>query len=548
MGTATCGARQRIDSVGKATVLVTALLLGSFICPPVGAQSAGRDQVAKPATKATKATKPRTPPKSVVEPTGAKAPAAPRKAKMLDPAKVDPIEIDPTQIDPKKLDARTPNAWIALGLLEMRGGNLAGAQASFEHAMALGDQRRNKAAVAAAALALGRMHTGRLRFLGTEARGVAAFGARPDDQLTESIRLEFEKAKALFERALALHEAVDRKDAMAADYSRLGDLYSTTKDFDQAQEMIGKSLALNTALQRKKEMAGNYRALAETHRYDLDQAEALLKDAVALHEALGLKEEMATDYEKLGAINTMRGEPYEAERLYKQALALAPRRNQISVLRALERLYRDRNDPGQAAEMKEEASALDKERAKDGGGRMILFSSSLGLFVSSFAAKDQVEALERVVPMERTLGHRVGLATSYTLLGLHHGQRAEIDEDKRAEFEGRAEAMFKDALALNASLGREDAMAYAYRELALIRNKRGNLDQVEATLKDALALHKKLGDESGMAQLYFSLGHDKKNRGDDAQACAYWRNGALAYPNDRRLVDALNHNKCATTQ
>ena len=548
MGTATCGARRRIDSAGMAAVLVTALLLCPFMCTPVGAQSAERDQMAKPATKATKAAKPRTPSKSVVEPTDAKAPAAPRQAKLLDPAKVDPIELDPTQIDPKKLDVRTPNAWIALGLLEMRGGNLAGAQASFEHAMALGDQRRNKAAVAAAALALGRMHTGRLRFLGTEARGVAAFGARPDDQLTGSMRLELEKAKALFERALALHEAVGRKDAMAADYSRLGDLYSTTKDFDQAQEMIGKSLALNTALQRKKEMASNYRALAETHRYDLDQAEALLKEAVALHEALGLKEEMATDYEKLGAINTMRGEPYEAERLYKQALALAPRRNQVSVLRALERLYRDRNDPGQAAEMKEEVSALDKEREKDGGGRMILFSSRLGLFLSSFAAKDQVEALERVVPMEKTLGHRVGVATSYILLGLHYGQRAEIDQDKRAEFEGRAEAMLKDALALNASLGREDAMAHAYRELARIHDKRGNLDQVEATLKDALALHKKLGDESSMAQLYFSLGQDRKNRGDNAQACAHWRNGALAYPDDRRLVDALNHNKCATTQ
>ena len=548
MGTATCGARRRIDSVGLATVLVTALLLGSFICPPVGAQSAERDQMAKPATKATKAAQPRTPPKSAVEPTGAKAPAAPRQAKLLDPAKVDSMELDPTQIDPKKLDARTPNAWIALGLLELRGGNLAGAQASFERAMALGDQRGNKAAVAAAALALGRLHTGRLRILGTEARNVATFGARPDDQLTESIQLEFEKAKALFERALALHKAVDRKDAMAADYSRLGDLYGTTKDFDQAQAMIGEALALNKALQRKKEMAGNYRALAETHRYDLDQAEALLKEAVALHEALGLKEELATDYEKLGAINTVRGEPYEAERLYKQALALAPKRNQISVLRALERLYRDRNDPGQAAEMKEEASALDKEREKDGAGRMFLFNSRLGLFVSGFAAKDQVEALERVVPMEKTLAHRVGLATSYTLLGLHYGQRAEIDEDKRAEFEGRGEAMFKDALALDASLGREDAMAHAYRELARIHDKRGNLDQVEATLKDALALHKKLGDESSMAQVYFSLGQDRKNRGDNAQACAHWRNGALAYPNDRRLVDALNHNKCATTQ
>ena len=27
-----------------------------------------------------------------------------------------------------------PNAWIALGVLEQRGGNLAGAQASLEHA------------------------------------------------------------------------------------------------------------------------------------------------------------------------------------------------------------------------------------------------------------------------------------------------------------------------------------------------------------------------------------------------------------------------------
>jgi tetratricopeptide (TPR) repeat protein len=548
MGTATCGACRRIESAGMTAVLVTTLLLGPVIGTPVGAQSAQRDQMAKSATKKTNAAKPHTSPKNAVEPAGAKVPAAPRQAKMLDPARIDPIELDPTQIDPKKLDARTPNAWIALGLLEMRGGNLAGAQASFERAMVLGDQRRNKAAVAAAALALGRVHTGRLRFLGTEARNVAAFGARPDDQLTGSVRLEFEKAKALFERALALHEAVGRKDAMAADYSRLGDLYSTTKDFDQAQEMIGKALALNTALQRKKEMAGNYRALADTHRYDLDQAEALLKEAVALHEALGLKEEMATDYEKLGAINTVRGEPYEAERLYKQALALAPRRNQVSVLRALERLYRDRNDPGQAAEMKEEVSVLDKEREKDGGGRMLLFSASLGLFVSGFAAKDQVEALERVMPMEKTLGHRVGVATSYILLGLHYGQRAEIDEDKRAEFEGRAEAMFKDALALNANLRREDAMAHAYRELARIHDKRGNLDQVEATLKDARALHMKLGDESSMAQLYFSLGQDRKNRGDHGEACAYWRNGALAYPDERRLVDALNNNKCATTQ
>jgi tetratricopeptide (TPR) repeat protein len=539
------GARQRIDLVCKAIILVAgALLLTTFICPSVRAQSAEWNPFAKPMAKATK---PRTPSKSA-KPIGAKAPMAPQQQKMLDPAKVDPMQVDPMQVDPKKLDTRVPNAWIALGLLEMRGGNLAGAQASFEHAMALGDQRRDKAAVAAAAVALSRIHTGRFALLGAEAKNVATFGARPDDQLTQSIRREFDNAKALLEKALAFHKELSRNDAMAADYSRLGDLYTTAKDFDQAQAMIGESLALNQALQRKKEMAADYRDLAETHRYDLDLAEALLKEAIALHESLGLKEEMATDYEKLAANSMTRGEPYEAERLYKQALALTPRPNQTSVLRALERLYRDRNDPGQAAEMKEQASTLDKEREKDGGGRMLLFSSRLGLFVSSIAAKEQVGALERVVPMEESLGHQVGLATSYSLLGLHYGQRAEIDEDKRAEFEGRAEAMLKDALALNERLGREEAMAHDYRELALIRNKRGNLDQVEATLKSALTLHKKLGDEHDMALLYISLGQGRKERGDKDRACAYWRSGALAFPNERGLVDTLNANNCATTQ
>src|SRR5438128_412056 len=126
MGTATCGARQRIVSVGKATVFVTALLLGPFTCPQAVAESAESNQIATPPTTATTPARPRRPAKSVVEPTGAKAPEAPRQAnkapeaprqvKMLDPAKVDPMELDPTQIDPKKLDARSPNAWIALGL------------------------------------------------------------------------------------------------------------------------------------------------------------------------------------------------------------------------------------------------------------------------------------------------------------------------------------------------------------------------------------------------------------------------------------------------
>lgn len=537
-----------IDHPGRAAVLAAALLLGPCVCPSAWAQSSEWEPFPKAATKPAKAAKPRVPssPKAAAEPAGAKKPAQPRQAKLLDPAKVEPLEIDPAHIDLAKLDAKAHNSWIALGILEQRAGNLAGAKASLDHAMALGEQRGNKAAVAAAALFLGRSHVLSHAFMENEARGVALFGGRPDEKLTGTVRREFESAKELFEKSLAIHKALDRKDGMAAAYARLGDLYSRTRDFDQAQAMIGEALALNKTLQRKKQMAANYRDLAETHRYDLDQADALLKEAIALHEALDLKEELATDYEKLAANSMKRGEPYEAERLYKQALTHASKRGRISMLRAMERLYRDRNDPGLAAEMKEEAAALEKERQKEGGGGTLIFSASLGIYVSGITAKEQVEELEKAVPLEKSFGNRIGLATSYTLLGLHYGLRADIDEDRRADFDARAEAMLKDALAANKGLGREDAMAFVYRKFAEAVDRRGNLDQVEATLKDALALYRKLGDEAEMARLYASLGNGRSNRGDKDQACAYWRRGALAYPDDKRLVDSLRINKCAT--
>jgi len=548
VGAVSRAACQRIDVLGKAAVLAAALLLAPCIAPPAWAQSSEWEPFPKATTKPAKAAKPRVPatPKTTAEPAVAKEPAQPQQAKLLDPAKVEPIEVDPAQVDLTKLDAKTPNAWIALGILEQRAGNLAGAKASLDQAMALGEQRGNRAAVAAAALFLGRSHVVSQAFLENEARTVAAFGGRPDDKLTGSVRREFESAKDLFLKSLAIHKTLDRKDGMAVAYARLGDLYSRTRDFDQAQALYAEALALNKALDRKKALAANYRDLAETHRYDLDQADALLKEAVALHEALDLKEELVTDYEKLAVINLKRGEPYEAERLYKLALTHAHKRSRISILRALERLYRDRNDPGIAADMKEEAAALEQERQMEGGGGTLIFSSSLGLYVSGYSTKEQIESLEKALPLEKRLGNRVGMATSYLLLGLHYGLRADIDESRRAEFEAKSEAMLKDTLAANRELGRENAMAFALRELAQVVDRRGKLDEVEAAIKDAQALHKKLGEEEGMARLYSSLGHRRERRGDTVQACAYWRRGALAYPDDKALANMVGSSKCAT--
>jgi tetratricopeptide (TPR) repeat protein len=523
---------ERVGLAAKGGVLAALLMLGLFIVPQIAAQPAEQDQAAKPAAKRAKA------PKRVTATT---------RGKKLDPSKLDLLDLSVAQamqVDPGKLDPKSANTWVVLGLLERTGGNLAGAKESQERAIAIG-KRGNKAAAAAAAILLGNMHHLVVTFGRISAAAVVGLGGKPSLDLTDEIRREYYSAKASYEKAIALYQASGREDGMAAGYAHLGQLYLTTTDYGEAQAEISKALAINKRLQRKTEMAANYRALADSHRHDLDQAEVLLKEAVALDEAAGLKEGLAKDYEQLGDISKSRGQLFEAEKFYKEALSLTPRLRQRQLFRELAQLYRDRNDPALAAEMKEQEDAVDKESGASG---RTLFNSDLGLYHNSVATRTQAEALEKLVPLEKKLGHWVGLATTYTLLGIHYAYRAESNEGGGSELEGRAEAMFREAMALNRTLGREPALAYTFRELIKVVGWRGKSAEVEAILEDARALLKSPNRKKDTAHLYLSLGHARNDRGDSAQACEYWRKGARAYPGEQDLVDALKIFKCADTR
>jgi tetratricopeptide (TPR) repeat protein len=238
--------------------------------------------------------------------------------------------------------------------------------------------------------------------LGEQLRNKPADDRPDDDDLTSYISRQYTRIKALNEKAIALTKALDRVDGMADAYAQMGEFYTSSGEYKQAQAVIGEALALNKALQRNKQLAANYRALAAARSREPDQAATLLKQAIALDESLGLTKELAEDYERLGDISKSRGEPQEAVRLYKRALALTPRKeDQEFLLRALGRVYRDLNDPGLVGQMEAEASAADEARLADGGGRIIYVSTGLGMWMSSLAAKTQVESLEKAVPMEK---------------------------------------------------------------------------------------------------------------------------------------------------
>src|SRR6185503_3195169 len=104
---------------------------------------------------------------------------------------------------------------------------------------------------------------------------------------------------------------------------------------------------------------------------------------------------------------------------------------------------------------------------------------------SSLAVKAQTEALEKAVPLEKKVGHWVGLATSYTLLGMHYSERARLEEETAAILSGRAEALMRESLALNRFVGRGLAVAHAARELASIIDDRGDVTGVAMILEEA---------------------------------------------------------------
>jgi tetratricopeptide (TPR) repeat protein len=58
------------------------------------------------------------------------------------------------------------------------------------------------------------------------------------------IRGDLEQAEAMYQKALALDEALGHKEGMASDYGNLGNVYRIRGDLEQAEAMYQKALAL----------------------------------------------------------------------------------------------------------------------------------------------------------------------------------------------------------------------------------------------------------------------------------------------------------------
>ena len=107
-------------------------------------------------------------------------------------------------------------------------------------------------------------------------------------------RGELDRAVEMYEKSLAINEALGRQEGMASDYGNLGIVYQTRGELDRAVEMYEKSLAINEALGRQEGMASVYGNLGIVYKRGANWI--VLSRCMKNHwrKALGRQEGMAT--------------------------------------------------------------------------------------------------------------------------------------------------------------------------------------------------------------------------------------------------------------
>ncbi len=190
-----------------------------------------------------------------------------------------------------------------------------------------------------------------------------------------------------------------------------------------------------------------------------------------------------------------------------------------------------------------------------------LFLAGLGNLATIKGDWKKAEAIFRkMIAIEEKLGHPVGAASSYGLLGTVFKARGEIAQAKDMyqkalgtlekldhqemmavqynnlgvvlQLQGdwiQAKDMYQKALVLNEKLGNQERVADAYGNLGSVLQIQGDLDQSEEMNRKALELDEKLGRLEGMACTYNNMGSIFKIRGDLVQAEIMHRKSLTTY-------------------
>jgi tetratricopeptide (TPR) repeat protein len=247
------------------------------------------------------------------------------------------------------------------------------------------------------------------------------------------------------------------------------------------------------------------------------EAERLYRQSLAINERLGDQAGMATSYHQLGMLAQDRGDLAEAERLYRQSLTINQELGDQAGMAAsygqLGRLAQDRGDPAEAERLYRQSLAINERLGNQAG--IAGSYHQLGRLAQDRGDLAEAERLYRQsLTIKERLGNQAGMATSYHQLGILAQNRGDPAE---------AERLYRQSLTIKERLGDQAGMAASYGQLGILAQNRGDPAEAERLYRQSLSIDERLGNQAGIAGSYHQLGMLAQARGDLAEAERLYR-------------------------
>ena len=132
--------------------------------------------------------------------------------------------------------------------------------------------------------------------------------------------------------------------------------------------------------------------------------------------------------------------------------------------------------------------------------------SNLGILYRTQGEFGRAEDMfKKALAIDEKLFYKKGIASEYGNLGILYGIKEDYEQ---------AEEMLQKSLIIEEALDNKKGIAKIYCSLAIIQVNRGRLDEGEEMYGKAMAIEELLGDQSGIAIIYSNLGNLYIIRGD----------------------------------
>lgn len=282
-------------------------------------------------------------------------------------------------------------------------------------------------------------------------------------------------------RAYAIADAVgDAEDAAAAAVDR-GEIAILTGHYDRAEQLSNDlaQLATRASLPWAQAKAEEYLGVVARRRGRLDDAQAHAQRALALQRALGQEAGTATALSNLGTLARDRGDYATALDLFRQALAIRERSDDLLelTLRNLALIYRDLGDDATARDYF--TRALDVARHHgDSANYAATLGTWAGYLVDSGEFAPALAAAEESLAVSGAIGDRPSIG-----FDLLNSGRALLGLGRPAE----ADTRLRGALAIGRELNQHEIIAHSQVSLAEAALGRGDAAQASRLLQAAFA-------------------------------------------------------------